>query len=327
MEVPDITTKAYMNKNAMFADAFNFLIYGGEEIIRAEELVELDAAQILHPLYRKSYSVKNEGRVKKHKREGMYRYMDVLKSVVIKHDGKTAYVAIGIEKQSDIYYAMPVRNMIYDALQYEKQVTDILEEKAGIHREYRLMPVVTLVVHFGPDKWTAPLSLHDMFGETEEKILDYVQNYKIHIIDPASLAPEEIEKFKTGFGDVMGYIKYSNDKDMLLEFVKNEAHKYMDTDSVRVINEITDTPIKIKEGEKVINMCKAIEELMNDSRQAGMELGMEKGIVLGRSEGITIGMINALTTLVNDGIVSVEEAAKRADMSREEFIEKSNLFS
>ena len=40
------------------------------------------------------------------------------------------YVLLGIENQTRIHYAMPVRNIIYDALQYGKQV----EEKEIIAR-------------------------------------------------------------------------------------------------------------------------------------------------------------------------------------------------
>ena len=42
-----------------------------------------------------------------------------------KQDDEAAYILLGIENQTDIHYAMPVRNIIYDALQYGKQVADI----------------------------------------------------------------------------------------------------------------------------------------------------------------------------------------------------------
>ena len=39
----------------------------------------------------------------------------------------------------------------------------------------------------------------------------------------------------------------------------------------------------------------------------------------GREEGIKEGTVNILISLVNDGILSIEDAAKRADMSEESF--------
>ena len=46
---------------------------------------------------------------------------------------------------------------------------------------------------------------------------------------------------------------------------------------------------------------------------------MEKGIAKGREEGIKEGTINVLISLVKDGILSISDAAKRADMSVAEF--------
>ena len=38
----DTLTKAFMEKRDVFADAFNFLIYGGRKVIRPEALQPLD---------------------------------------------------------------------------------------------------------------------------------------------------------------------------------------------------------------------------------------------------------------------------------------------
>ena len=38
----DTITKDYMQDNATFADAFNFLIYGGEQVIDPQQLRPLD---------------------------------------------------------------------------------------------------------------------------------------------------------------------------------------------------------------------------------------------------------------------------------------------
>lgn len=54
-------------------------------------------------------SVKNETEVQQ-------KYRDVLKRAVIMQNKETTYLLLGIENQTDIHYAMPVRNMIYDSL-------------------------------------------------------------------------------------------------------------------------------------------------------------------------------------------------------------------
>lgn len=50
---------------------------------------------------------------------------------MIMKDGKTAYLLLEIENQSEIHYAMPVKNVIYDTLHYGQQVNKM----ATKHRE------------------------------------------------------------------------------------------------------------------------------------------------------------------------------------------------
>ena len=108
-----------MQDSATFADAFNFLLYGGRQVIRPEQLRPLDTTAIALP-----YG--GEGQP-----EPIQRFRDVLKMVTAMEDGKRAYLVLGIENQSQIHYAMPVRNMLYDAIQYMTQV----EERRKARRE------------------------------------------------------------------------------------------------------------------------------------------------------------------------------------------------
>ena len=45
----DTVTKAYMRKNNIFADAFNYLIYDGKPVVNPEQLRELDTTEIALP--------------------------------------------------------------------------------------------------------------------------------------------------------------------------------------------------------------------------------------------------------------------------------------
>lgn len=110
------------------------------------------------------------------------KYRDLLKSAAIMEDGEAAYVLLGIENQTEVHYAMPVRNMLYDAMQYNQQVADTAakhkEEKSrrdkqkqkisnaeflsGFHKDDKLIPVITLVLFFNAGEWDGPRSLFDM---------------------------------------------------------------------------------------------------------------------------------------------------------------------
>ena len=105
----DTETKAFMSDPSHFADAFNYLIYDGQPVIKPEDLKPLDTAEIAIP-----YG--NNARVPQQK------YRDVLKLLSVMHDHEAIYAVLGVENQASIHYAMPVRNMHYDASNYVQQV-------------------------------------------------------------------------------------------------------------------------------------------------------------------------------------------------------------
>ena len=311
MGTADIVTKEYMRENTVFADAFNYLIYNGKKVIDPAKLTEIDSTEIALPFgnaekvkaekKRKEQeaewsSVKNESVRKKNtsrvgvKMDAVQKYRDVFKSMVIKQDEKTSYVLLGIENQTDVHYAMPVRNVIYDALQYGRQVADIAadhrrnkkdfpgksngEYLSGFFKEDHIRPVITLVIHFGAEEWDGPLSLHEMMATRDMEILSFVENYRIHLIDPAKLTEEELNKFSTSLKEVMGYIKYSKDKEKLMKFLRKDTHKTIEMNAARVIKTITNTPIEVSEEMEKIEMCKAIEDLILEGEAKGEAKGM-----------------------------------------------------
>ena len=119
MSKKDAVTKDYMGNSAIFADAFNFLIYDGQPVINSKQLRAMDTAELVLP-YGKDGA-----------RTSVQRYRDELKYLTAMEDGNAAYMVLGIETQSEPHYAMPVRDMLYDAMQYARQV----KEAASSHRE------------------------------------------------------------------------------------------------------------------------------------------------------------------------------------------------
>ena len=326
MGTADIVTKEYMRENTVFADAFNYLIYNGEKVIDPANLKEIDPIEIALPFDDEEKagkekagkekdgedkngkaqgtewsSVKNEpvrkktaGRAGK-KTDAVQRYRDLLKSAVIKQDDRTSYVLLGIENQTDVHYAMPVRNAIYDALQYGRQVAGIAAEHrrnkkdfsgktngeylSGFLKEDHIRPAITLVIHFGAEEWDGPLSLHEMMSTRDMELLSFVENYRIHLIDPAKLTEGQLNQFSTSLKEVMGYIKYSKNKEQLLKFLQTDSHRSIEMNAVRVIKTITNTPIKVSEEEEEIEMCKAIEDLIFESEARGRVEGEAKGMI------------------------------------------------
>ena len=56
------------------------------------------------------------------------RFRDNFKYLAAMQDKDTAYLLLGVEDQSEIHYAMPVKNMLYDSMEYASQVDKIFRE-------------------------------------------------------------------------------------------------------------------------------------------------------------------------------------------------------
>lgn len=322
MGAKDIVTKDYTKESVVFADAFNQYIYKGEQVIKAENLRPLDTNLTGIP----------------HGAEGagipVQRYRDALKSVTAMEDDNAVYLLLGIESQSEVHQAMPVKNMVYDALQYASQVEEIarshrsarkdkvpeeLEKKpdaseylSGFYREDRLIPVITLVVYFGAGEWDGPMSIREMLSVQNPEILSYVSDYKLNLIAPGQMSDTEIDQFSTSLREVMLFIKYSEDRAKLNEMVeKDDRFKNMDRKAATVISTVTGIEIENEIKEDKVNMCQALREMMEDANKEGMQnarVAMAKRML--EKGSFSINFIAQMTGLSVDEVQVLATEAK-----------------
>ncbi len=219
-----------LSDEEVFADLFNGALFGGSQLIRPEMLAQMNE---------KKY-VNITGTVQGQKKVILKRLRDVQKSAELR-EGCLA-VILAAEGQREIHFAMPVRSMLYDAVDYTSQVEQITkahmkqkdlkkrpEYLSGLKKEDRLLPVITIVFYYGEDQeWDGPLSLHDMLEIPEE------------------LLP--LMKDKEG---------------MKATLAKNRGHySCMDKKSGWILSKFLNIPElkkEVREGE-VIDMCTAIEK-------------------------------------------------------------------
>ena len=240
MGMADTVTKQYMRENTVFADAFNFLLYDGENVIQPDKLKELDTTELAVP-----FAVDNTDN---RQSEAVQKYRDILKMTTVMTDDKAAYVLFGVEAQTDIHYAMPVRNVIYDALQYGRQVTEV--SKRNRKNSGQTMAV------------------------TDKGLLQHIPDYRIKLIDPAGIDSDEMDKFHTSLREVLSYIKYSKDADKLAEYMNhNQRMEHLEVGAAQVIKEVTNTKFQIPKGMEEVNMCEAIEVLMKRRETEGITQG------------------------------------------------------
>ena len=81
----------------------------------------------------------------------------------------------------------------------------------------------------------------------------------------------------------------------------------LEINAARVIQAITNITLDLSEEVEEVDMCKAIDDMMQDSREEG------------KAEGRTEGILFALTGLVRDGVLSIKDASFRANMTESAF--------
>ena len=194
---------------------------------------------------------------------------------------------------------MPVRNMLYDAMQYEKQVRELgkkhrrehdtgtnEEYLSGIKKEDRLIPVITLVINFGDKAWDGPLSLREMYGEQSETVLSFVPDYRVQLIDPMRMEDADFARLNSSLREVLAYIRYQHDKRQMEKLLReDERFTRLERNAAMVINTMTKAGIEMNPDEEVVNMCEAIRQMMDESAMMGEKRGMERGREIGEKHG------------------------------------------
>ena len=112
MGAKDTKAKEYLSDNERFADLCNAVLFCGAQLVRADRLQEKDTTEVLSVFGMDEKEIQFQ------------KWRDILKQVVVKSYGDVYFMLVGIEHQSEIHYAMPVKVMIYDALNYGAQVKE-----------------------------------------------------------------------------------------------------------------------------------------------------------------------------------------------------------
>ena len=295
-----------MHNNAYFADAFNAGLFGGETLINPTDLDEIDPAEIeLDDPEMGTDTFLN-------------KYRDILKQALIKTDGKNYFVLLGVENQTEIHTAMPLRSFLYDAIRYSKQAEDIAAEyrkqrkdgnppkmtKAEFLSEWKytdeLIPVITLVIYYGSDEWAGAKSLHDMFSkDIDEKILECVPDYKINLIEPNKI--DDFDKFQSDFGELLKSIRYKNDEAELTKIFTG----------MTAIDKLIADAISYYVDERWSKMTEAVE--------GGKVIMRSKALDMIEERGKLTNAVATVKNLIKDFGFSIEQACSAANISVDDY--------
>ena len=130
--------------------------------------------------------------------------------------------------------------------------------------------MITLVIYFGSDDWDAPLSLKEIYSNTNSVILAHAPDYHVNLIAPKEMSDDEINEFHSNLREVMLYIKYSKDKAKLDEIIERDSNfQSVERQAAEVINVVTGSQLKYPEGKGDVNMCQAIQQMREESKIEG----------------------------------------------------------
>lgn len=289
MQDKDVLLREYLSDEERFADLVNGLVFQGDRVIRPEDLNVKDSQMNgIHRLRR-------------------YGFTKRLRDVVKRAAFGVSFMVIGLENQSDVHYAMPLRSLSYDVEEYEEQLRAIKKKHrrkkdlkgseflSGMAETDRLSPALTIVLYYGEEPWDGPKSLHDMLDwkGIPEALKKMTGNYRMNLIEVRRF--DRADLFHTDLKLLFQFIQTSEEKEEWMRMIHENEQEYMELeedafDLICALTgaeelEIRKETYRIKGGK--INMCQALKELLEECRTEGMEIGLENMITACREFGIS----------------------------------------
>lgn len=237
----DITEKLLEDYNDVFADIVNVLLFRGNRIVKEESLKETKV---------KSQYKAEAGKLHEQERD-VAKYWQ---------DGNALVAICGLENQTVEEKYMPLRVFSYDGASYRRQLLSENDENP-------IVPVVSLVLHFGMKEWS---SSHNLKGviDIPKELEPYVNDYKANIFNIAFLDDETVQMFQSDFRIVADFfVQKRKNKD----YVPDE-HKIKHVDEMlKLLQVLTGDDrynVKFSETEKEedIKMCDVMEKAVAEER-------------------------------------------------------------
>lgn len=265
----DITEKLLEDYDDVFADIVNVLLFNGQDVVKPDSLV----SDGVHSQYKADDSKVHE-----------------LERDVAKYwkDGNACIALYGIENQTRPDKFMPLRVIGYDGASYKSQI---------VAKRRRILPVVTIVLYFGKDRWNMPVNLKETI-EINKELEYYVSDYRINVFEISWLTEEQISMFKSDFRLVADFfVKRRLDP----EYIPKDKTEIKHIEEVlKLLSVFTgdhryEEVLAYPDIKEANSMCEVFDRAWNG------------------------GKIEALGALVQDGDLSIEKAAEKMGVSVSEF--------
>ena len=224
----------------------------------------------------------------------MEKFLDKLYKVKLSNDESSTFCLMGLENQSKFDAHMLIRAGITFLLIYDWKLSLKAE----------LKPVFIVVLNMSEGEWKGPTRLEEYFSKEDLELLGPLMvNVRMLVIDPYTMEEDEFDSLKTDLNLVLKVIKYKSDKDAFCGYISSEERfKKLDEVTAKLVAELAS--VDIDGGGNAV--CKAIEDLIKDSKEEGIS--------------------ETIFKLRRDGLLNREVAAGRLGLSVEEYTKREDRF-
>jgi predicted transposase/invertase (TIGR01784 family) len=249
----------------------------------------------------------------------------------LKNPEKSIHLYVLIEHQSSVDHKMALR--VYHYLgEIWKYVVKNTAKREYDRADFRLPPILPIVLYNGKENWTAKTKLREII-EGSEYFEKYIPNVEYHLVDIPRIGREKLEKLRNSLSAIFLLEKAGSYEELeerlkkAFEFLEEEEHEGI----VQLILEWFVYHVKVhlrqeeaqafylhwskkqknpQEMKKMLELT--LEKIKQEIKLEGKEEGLQEGIQKGKEEGLQEGIQKGKEEGLQEGIQegAVEELRK-----------------
>lgn len=254
----------------VFADIVNVLIFGGEKVVKPEELSDIPTLT--------------------HKRNKFEHQVSKIWEA-----GHLRFSYLAFEKSFNLNRYIPLRSIGYDGSLYD----DELKTMKSVSELY---PVINMVLYLGYEKhWNAPLSLSSCF-HMPKRLKPYLSDYKTNLFEIAWLDEKTTSKFQSDFRFIAEYCIQAQKK-VIWEPMYGEADHI--NEIFELLYDMTEDErfLVVLEEPRLGGNSTMPSVVLDRIEYMGMMLGRDDGLATGRE----YGKEDLAKLLLQKGKVTIED--------------------
>ena len=252
----DIESKKFLGQPKNFVSIFNALLFDGQQVLKPEHLKDENSELVMNV---------------------SSKHMDIIK----RYEDGTYLDLFVIESQSYVDQSMVARVMEYESVARMRFIRQNF--KKHVPKNTRLPMILTIVLYVGELKWSAAKKLseleiihpgfEELFNEFKLNLIELNTNRKYNTG----------EKATQDFFDLlrMIYTREVLKEDLDREFNREALYfAYVVTKNKELLNIYNQS----EKGD--VKVCRALDEMFEESTNRGIQLGIKHGIEQGMERGI-----------------------------------------